>query len=409
MDDYQRYLTWKKNARHLYDTLLLYELPWPSLTVQFFPELLYKKNVPGGPSESLINRTVQRVLLATNTAGQAPEYLRIGELTLPEIVSPQTLAEYDAEQGTIGGYHSDKTADFRIVQRIQCQGVVSRARYMPQNPNVVATVASTGEAALWDVTKFPYKPVDTYVPTVKLLGHKEEVLAVDWSPVIEAQLATCDANGGIFLWNMAHGYDSRTGVMQPLTARDKHIIGTAVNCIQWHPHRVHVLASVGDDGWLHIHNSNNDTSPLFMSVFLSTNADGNTEASAPKPTSLAWNPVNDSLMAIGFDTGMVQLWDLSTTEAKMIHQWTNAHSGYITQMAWNTHHPSVLATASEDKLIKIWDASMLETTDPLFVHGGHSAPVTDLGWNPAERGTLVSVDEGNSMQVWRPTDDLIGF
>jgi histone-binding protein RBBP4 len=35
----EEYKTWKKNAPHLYDIVVTHAFEWPSLTVQWFPDI----------------------------------------------------------------------------------------------------------------------------------------------------------------------------------------------------------------------------------------------------------------------------------------------------------------------------------------------------------------------------------
>lgn len=402
-------LAWRKNAQHLYDTLLVFELPWPSPSVEWLPEMIRKDQAKARPgatdTSSPVLNSRQRLVLTTNTGGASTEYLRIGELITPDIPQPETLDKYDAEQGTVGDFQSAFAADLRIVQRIQLNGVAERARYMPQNPNIIATVASTGEAAIWDTSKFPYKPVSNYVPTVKLIGHTVEALALGWSYCEEGVLATGDANGEIFIWDMRSGYDSSTGVMEPKRRR-QHLEKSAVNDLAWHPKREATLASCGDDGWLYVHLTNSDNAPAVLSHFFGSES--------PRPTALAWNPVNVSLLAVGFESGQISLLDLRSAPPLVVFTIESCspdgdcHSDYITSIKWNTWHPSVFASASADGTTKVWNAALFEQR-PLITHGGHNSAVTDISWNPAVPGMLASVSEDNGLQIYEPCDTVLGF
>lgn len=47
-----------------------------------------------------------------------------------------------------------------IVQKINHEGEVNRARYMPQNANVIATKTPSNDVLIFDYTKHPIKPAD---------------------------------------------------------------------------------------------------------------------------------------------------------------------------------------------------------------------------------------------------------
>ena len=63
-----------------------------------------------------------------------------------------------------------------VVQRINHDGEVNRARYMPQNQNIIATKTVAGDVYIFDLTKHPPKPVAEGVctPELKLRGHTRE-------------------------------------------------------------------------------------------------------------------------------------------------------------------------------------------------------------------------------------------
>ena len=63
-----------------------------------------------------------------------------------------------------------------MVQQINHAGEVNRARYMPQNPFMIATKTVSAEVYVFDYTKHPSKPATDgeCSPDLHLLGHKTE-------------------------------------------------------------------------------------------------------------------------------------------------------------------------------------------------------------------------------------------
>jgi histone-binding protein RBBP4 len=59
---------------------------------------------------------------------------------------------------------------------LEATNSISRARYMPQKPNIIATKTTFGAVYVFDYTKHPSKPDSDGVckPEFKLLGHKKE-------------------------------------------------------------------------------------------------------------------------------------------------------------------------------------------------------------------------------------------
>jgi len=66
-------------------------------------------------------------------------------------------------------------------------GEVNRARYMPQNPFVLATKTISADVYVFDYSKHPSKPKgeDGCQPDLRLKGHKTEGYGLSWSPFRE--------------------------------------------------------------------------------------------------------------------------------------------------------------------------------------------------------------------------------
>ena len=125
--------------------------------------------------------TTHRLLLGTHTSGQAPDYLQIATVQIPSRSGPGAdvldRSAYDDERGELGGHTLPASqARINVVQKINHQGEVNRARYMPQNPDLIATKAVSGEVLVFDRTKHPSEPERTGVckPDIRLVGQNEE-------------------------------------------------------------------------------------------------------------------------------------------------------------------------------------------------------------------------------------------
>lgn len=125
--------------------------------------------------------TAHRLLLGTHTSGQAQDYLQIATVQIPkrdESASADKLdrADYDDERGELGGHSLPPQPRIQVIQRINHQGEVNRARYMPQNPDLIATKAVTGEVFVFDRTKHSSEPERGGVckPDIRLVGQNKE-------------------------------------------------------------------------------------------------------------------------------------------------------------------------------------------------------------------------------------------
>jgi histone-binding protein RBBP4 len=142
--------------------------------------------LPYSPADK--DYTVHRLILGTHTSGGDKNYLQIASVNLPKATSSNSsvkdttsnaekhLDKYDANKGEIGEY-SDTQPRIKIVQSIIHDGEVNRARYMPQNQDLIATKTAMGQVLVFDRTKHPNQPKeddDKCRPDITLRGHTKE-------------------------------------------------------------------------------------------------------------------------------------------------------------------------------------------------------------------------------------------
>ena len=137
--------------------------------------------------------TTHRLLLGTHTSGQAADYLQSATVQIPSRAGPGAdvldRSTYDDERGELGGHTLPASqARVNVVQRINHAGEVNRARYMPQNPDLIATKAVSGEVLVFDRTKHPSEPERGGVckPDIRLVGQTKEgsVLRLIFLPLL---------------------------------------------------------------------------------------------------------------------------------------------------------------------------------------------------------------------------------
>ena len=188
----EEYKIWKKNSVWLYDMMYARALTWPTLTTQWLPD---KKSLPN-------NMNQYRILYGTNTNEDQQNFIEIASLEVPDLKAPDP-AQYNDQTGEIGGHGSaSKPFDFKVIQKINHPGEVNKARYQPQNPNIIATMAIDGRSLIFDRTKHPTKPKNEneVVFELQLEGHEEEGFGLDWSPLNEGQLATGASDNTVRVW-----------------------------------------------------------------------------------------------------------------------------------------------------------------------------------------------------------------
>jgi histone-binding protein RBBP4 len=150
------------------------------------------------------NHSVHRLLIGTHTDQDKPNYLQIAHVELPTNVQPD-VRNYDEQRGEVGGYGASSNGQapamkMTIEQRIDHPGEVNKARYQPQNPNIIATMTNTGDVLIFDKSKHSSVPKGTPNPQIVCKGHTAEGFGLCWNPHEAGKLATGSSDDTVRLW-----------------------------------------------------------------------------------------------------------------------------------------------------------------------------------------------------------------
>eukprot|EP00891_Asterochloris_glomerata_P004904 jgi/Astpho2/4904/Aster-05833 len=387
----EEYKIWKKNTPFLYDLVITHALEWPSLTVQWLPQK---------EQDASSKHSKQHLLLGTHTSEGEQNYLMRAEVTLPLEEDEHNDAGFDEERGEVGGIGAG-AGKVSVIQQINHQGEVNRARCMPQNPFMIATKTVMAEVWLFDYTKHPSKPADnTCRPDLKLLGHQTEGYGLAWNPFTEGHLLSGSDDANICLWDIS----AATKGVRELGAKSIYSQHSGVvEDVAWHTKHVTVFGSVGDDRRLIIW----DTRSRVPS--------DSHEAHSAEVNCLAFNPFNEFILATGSADKSVTLHDLRMIK-KDLHVFEH-HNEEVFQIGWSPKNETILASCGADRRLMIWDLSRIgdeqapedaEDGPPelMFIHGGHTSKVSDFSWNPSDDWVLASVAEDNILQIWQMADNI---
>eukprot|EP00744_Colponema_vietnamica_P005236 GILI01007690.1.p1 GENE.GILI01007690.1~~GILI01007690.1.p1 ORF type:complete len:422 (+),score=134.33 GILI01007690.1:54-1319(+) len=385
------YKIWKKNVPFLYDTLVVSALEWPSLTVQWLPD---KRSVGGK------DWNVHRMILGTHTSDNEQNYLMIAEAKLPSEDTEVDVKKYmdDKESGGLG----TEGAKIDITIKINHEGEVNRARYMPQNCSLIATKTPRAEVHLFDVSKLPSKPSADGIarPVLRLTGHKKEGYGLDWNTLKQGELLSGSDDMQICLW------DVESSLKSDSTLEAKSIFTAHTNVVEdvaWSKHHAEIFGSVGDDRKLFLWDTRKST-PAFA-----------LDAHAAEVNCLAFNPYSEFMLFTGSADKTVALWDLRNLTVKL-HSF-EGHTDEVFQISCAPFNETIFASCAADRRLIIWDLSRigLEQTpedaedgppELLFVHGGHTAKISDFSWNLNDPWSVASVAEDNIIQVWQMAENI---
>ncbi|KAJ3044531.1 Histone-binding protein rbbp4 [Rhizophlyctis rosea] len=293
-------------------------------------------------------------------------------------------------------------AKIQITQRINHDGEVNRARYMPKNPNLIATRTIMGPVYIFDRTRHTSTPASDGVcnPEIRLVGHESEGYGMSWHPRKEGILLTGAADSSICSWDI-RGATKEVRTVEPVRKYSAHT--ASVEDVAWSQLIEPVFASVGDDKKLFVWDERKDT-PVWGG-----------EVHKLEINCLAFNPKNEYLIATGSADQTVGLWDMRNMK-KSLHS-LQGHQNDILQLGWSPHNETILASSSSDMRIHVWDLSRIgdeqsaedaEDGPPelLFIHGGHTNKVPDFSWNPNMPWTICSIAEDNIVQVWQMASNI---
>lgn len=357
--------------------------------------------LPDAPSST------HRLLIGTHTSNGAQNYLEIAHVQLPNSNNKPDINDYDADTGEIGGYGGGPSkkppinVTFTVVQKIDHPGEVNKARYQPQNPDVIATMCTDGRVMIWNRTHHPSIPTGQVKPDIELHGHEREGFGLSWSPHEVGHLASGSEDKTVRLWDITQV----TKANRLLHATRTYTHHTAiVNDVQYHPIHKPLIGTVSDDLTLKIL----DTRSADTSKSALTSGEGQ---HIDAVNAIAFNPFHDTLVATGSADHTIGIWDLRKLKEKM--HVLQAHQSSVTSLAWHPFNEAILGSSSYDRRIMFWDLNKIgEEQTPeesgegppelLFIHGGHTNRISDFSWNLNDPWVVCSAAEDNLIQVWKP-------
>lgn len=190
----EEYRVWKKNTPFLYDLVISHALEWPSLTVQW---LSFPSTLSSSSSSAAAAAPVHRLILGTHTSDEAPNFLMLTDVRFP-LPPPRKGSPPPPPAADV------PIPSVEIAQTIRHEGEVNRARYMPQNPALVATKTCGSEVHVFDCARHPPKPPEgeTGGPDFMLRGHATEGYGISWSSLKEGYLLSGSYDSKICLWDV---------------------------------------------------------------------------------------------------------------------------------------------------------------------------------------------------------------
>ncbi|XP_033705920.1 histone-binding protein RBBP7 isoform X1 [Tursiops truncatus] len=410
----EEYKIWKKNTPFLYDLVMTHALQWPSLTVQWLPEV----TKPEGKDYAL-----HWLVLGTHTSDEQ-NHLVVARVHIPNDDAQFDASHCDSEKGGTSYWQPAMTAELgtpvmksefggfgSVTGKIECEikinheGEVNRARYMPQNPHIIATKTPSSDVLVFDYTKHPAKPDPSGEcnPDLRLRGHQKEGYGLSWNSNLSGHLLSASDDHTVCLWDINAG-PKEGKIVDAKAIFTGH--SAVVEDVAWHLLHESLFGSVADDQKLMIWDTRSNTTSKPSHLV---------DAHTAEVNCLSFNPYSEFILATGSADKTVALWDLRNLKLKL-HTF-ESHKDEIFQVHWSPHNETILASSGTDRRLNVWDLSKIgeeqsaedaEDGPPelLFIHGGHTAKISDFSWNPNEPWVICSVSEDNIMQIWQMAENI---
>lgn len=358
----EEYQLWRKNCRYMYEFVSETALTWPSLTIQWLP------------NHTITNGLIDAsLLLGTHTSGQDTNYLKVA--------STELLADGKVKANS----------KIKIIQKLGNNAEICRARYMPQDSSIVATINGLGQVDLYNL-----KSEENYS---HFAPHTENGYGISWNPKQQGLLVT----GADDHWVCVSDTNKDNA-----TLFKSDIQKNIVNDVKWHQFDENLFASVSEDKNLYLFDIREKKA---ITNYYAESSEG--------INSLAFSPFAHNLIAIGNTNSNINLLDMRKLgpNTGLLHTMMG-HSEGITCMEFSPHNDGILASGSQDRRVIIWDLFKVgeeqqqedaeDGCPELFMmHAGHTAGVSDLTWCPYKDWTIGSVADDNIVHLWEISKQLI--
>lgn len=391
----------------VYEMLHNVNLPWPCLTIDVLPDSLGNERRKY-PASVYVTTATQAAKAKDN------ELITMKLSSLSKtLVKDEDDEDKDDDDDDEEDEHVDPVMDS---ETIPLKTTTNRIRVSPHanqtGEYLTALMEENGEVLIYDL-KSQYKAFDTpgfMIPkaskrpihTIRNHGNVEGY-GLDWSPLINTgALLTGDCSGRIHLTNRTS--TNWTTDKTPFYASD-----ASIEDIQWSTGESTVFATAGCDGYVRIWDTRSKKHKPALSVV----------ASKTDVNVISWSDKLSYLLASGHDDGSWGVWDLRNfngqTNPSPVAEY-DFHKSAITSISFNPLDESIIAVSSEDNTVTLWDlaveaddeeiatqrreAQELYDIPPqlLFVHWQRD--VKDVRWHKQIPGCLVSTG-GDGLNVWK--------
>uniref|UniRef100_A0A7S0HDQ7 Ubiquitin-like domain-containing protein n=1 Tax=Hanusia phi TaxID=3032 RepID=A0A7S0HDQ7_9CRYP len=206
----------------------------------------------------------------------------------------------------------------------------------------------------------------------QMQGHKQGVNSVSFNPGTSNVVVTSSYDRTIQLWDASTG--KKKG--EPLRGQS----GWPGSLV-WSPSSS-LLASGSD---------NNDIKIWTAEGEVKANLKGHRMA----VTSLAFNPLDENMLASCSTDKTIRLWDIAS--ASQVGEAMEGHEGWVLSLAFRRSDGAMLVSGASDKTVRVWNVSERKEVGKLE---GHTGRINCVAFSPTDPNLAASASEDRTIRLW---------
>ncbi|CAH1788742.1 unnamed protein product, partial [Owenia fusiformis] len=114
-------------------------------------------------------------------------------------------------------------------------------------------------------------------------------------------------------------------------------------------------------------------------------------------SNVAWNPVDDHILASAATNSSVVIWDLNKTSRSKLDTVYSEHRRFVSKVAFHHTESHLLLSGSQDGFMKLFD---LKKKEVCTTFSGRSESVRDVTFNPHHYFQFAAAFENGNVQIW---------
>ncbi|KAL3235267.1 Histone acetyltransferase type B subunit 2 [Nakaseomyces bracarensis] len=372
----EEYELWKSNVPAMYDFVSETRMTWPSLTLEWLPQ-----------HNLVSSRNRQQMIIGTHTSGEEQNYLKVGAVDLPdEIVQATKENSSEADDGEF------PIANVKIIKKFPHEEEITRARYMPADDNIIATINGSGKMFIYDRSK------DSEEGLLSTLSyHTENGYGLSFNPLEENKLLSGSDDSNVAIWDISR-FEKDIKPLFTIEAAHNDI----VNDVKWHMFDSNIFGTVAEDSTMKLFDQRSQKETISVTSKQAYNT-------------LAFSPFARNLFAAAGTENLVYLYDMRNT-AQPLYAMTG-HEDAVTSLEFDPSNDGIIVSAGADRRVIVWDIEEigaeqqqdeLEDGAPeiLMIHAGHRSAINDISINPNIPWLTASTEEENIVQVWKCSSNI---